>query len=226
MADISVYPVDVMKEAWWSFDENHASWRHRSHHYYFSDKFDPFPAYPHEIEVVRATAARVQDLCPPAWPIEIYVADRESIGRTNGWSSIRYRDNDDEEESLGVIMLSGKRVPPHPAMARYLVGHEYGHHVSYMLAMAFGGKNPHEQEWLRDYAKLRGIAPETYHHGNGGTWHDSVHEIFACDFRILICGLEEEFWPHRTVAHPRRVEKVLASWWSGALSDLEKYRGK
>ena len=58
---------------------------------------------------------------------------------------------------IGLICLAGKRIPPHPAMTRYLMGHEYGHGVFYHLARLRGFEQ--DSEGLRKlYQALR---PET-----------------------------------------------------------------
>lgn len=222
MPELTVHPLDVMTTAHWDWESPNPQWRHPKYPYYFSSKFDPFPAYRHDMDAVRETVERVQQACPPKWPVELYVADREETSRTNGWSSGRLRTDDGKDDALGVIMLAGKRIPPHPGMARYLVGHEYGHHISYMLTMARGGKHLHDDEWMKGYAALRGLPEGAYHHGNGGTWHNSVHEVFACDFRTMVCKVELDYWPHPGVPHSRQVPE-LVGWWAQALTDLKEY---
>ncbi|MGI8334376.1 hypothetical protein ACRYCC_30870 [Actinomadura scrupuli] len=56
------------------------------------------------------------------------------------------------------------------------------------------------------------------HAGAGGTWYDGIHEIWACDFRILVCQVETEYWPHPGVPRPEEA-RGLAGWWS-AMADL------
>lgn len=223
MPQISVHPIDVMKDSVWSFEDGRPQWRHPKHSYALSATFDPFPGYPHDIELIRKTAKLVEQVCPPLWDVEMYVADREERGYTNAFSSVKVSYGEDDGPTLGFVMFSGKRIPPHPGMTRHLVGHEYGHNVAYMLSRVRGEKNVHDQAWMKDYAKMRGLPKSSNHHGNGGTWHDSVREVFATDFRLVVCGLEKEYWPHLGVPYPRQTVD-LAVWWEVALQELREYR--
>jgi hypothetical protein len=121
----------------------------------------------------------------------------------------------------GIIFLCGKRVPPHPAVTRYLVAHEYGHNVEYMLNIARGAQSAWDEALSIEYAQVRGLPDSTLHHGDGGNWHDSIHEIIACDFRILVCETEVEFWPHAGIARPEHVP-ALAAWWAEARQAADK----
>lgn len=224
MPEIIVKAIDAVRDSTWDFASSKPTWHHPGDTYAVSASFDPFPAYPHDMDVVRDTAAKVQEVCPPSWNVELFVSDREEFSRTNAFSSVRHRKRDDDKDDItGYIVMGGKRIPPHPAMTRYLVGHEYGHNVSYMLSMARGEKYAHDTPWMKDYAIMRGLDPDVvYHHGNGGTWHNSIGEIFACDFRIAVCGIEPEFWPHPGIPGPLEAThaKRVAKWWRRALKDL------
>ncbi len=107
-------------------------------------------------------------------------------------------------------------------MTRYLVAHEYGHHVEYQLSIARGARHAHDPALMEEYAKLRGL-PEQVHDGSGGRWHDSAHEVFACDFRVLVARVEMEFWPHPGVPGP--AERFgLGRWWEMRMAELAAYR--
>lgn len=224
MPSLIVRELDVMTDGVWSFGQDRPQWRHSRHG--GSGSFDPFPAYPHDVAVIEETAKAAASICPPLWDVELFVANREEIGRSNGFSNVHaggHYEGDEwvKDPPLGLIMLSGKRIPPHPALSRYLVAHEYGHNVEWMLEHLAGTKHLHTDTVVTEYAKLRGL-PTPIHHGNGGRWHDSATEVFACDFRILVCDIETEFWPHLGVPRPEHVEADLPNWWADALGRLAK----
>lgn len=221
---IVVRPLDVMAEATWHFRDSQPTWRHHMHGSVAT--FDPFPGYAHDLDVVQESAELVQGRCPPLWDVDLYVADREEVGRSNGFSNVheggRYVDGEwSKGPPNGLIVLSGKRVPPHPALTRYLVAHEYGHNVEWMLEHLHGSKGLHSGAVVAEYAKVRGL-PAPVHHGSGGRWHDSATEILACDFRVIVCEVETGFWPHPGVARPEEVP-ALAEWWAQALDEMAKH---
>lgn len=222
MAEIVVRHLSVPAEAEWSFRDSTARWKHHDHGSIAT--FDPFPAYPHDRATVDAAVAVVSSSCPPVWNVELFIADREEVGRSNGFSNIHegghYVDGEwTKDNPTGLIMLSGKRIPPHPAVTRYLVAHEYGHNVEWMIALGRGAKHAHAPEFASEYAKVRGLGDEHLHHGAGGRWHDGVHEVMACDFRILVCEVEAEFWPHHGIARPEDVDG-LRGWWAEEVENL------
>lgn len=227
MAEIIVREVHPATEGVWSFRDSTVMWRHGR--YGSAGTFDPFPAYRHDVQVVRHTAEQVAQMVPPLWDVELFVADREEVGRSNGYSNVHQEGHSDDagrwvrDSPTGLIVLSGKRIPPHPAVTRYLVAHEYGHNVEWMINHVRGGDKALQSDvTVEAYAKLRGL-PVPIHAGSGGRWHDSAAEVFACDFRILVCQVEPEFWPHPGVPHPRDLPD-LWPWWKRALDDLHAAR--
>lgn len=203
-----------MAEATWNFDRNAPVWR--------LSEFDPFPAYAHDREVVLDTVELVQAIAPPIWDVDVFIANREGVGRTNAFASCNegsYVNGEWDKTVRGKIVLNAKRIQPHPAMTRHLVGHEYGHNVQWMLTRMRGAKHAHDWALMEEYAALRGAG---VHAGTGGTWHASVQEVFACDFRMLVCDLEHEYWPHPGIDRPEDVSG-LAHWWAVALGDLAEY---
>lgn len=215
----SVVPIDVMVEGGWDWSSTQPNWR--AQRYGQMSLFDPFPAYRHDLAVIAETAATIAEICPPRWDVAIYAPDREEIGRTNGFSDMwGERDPVDErfKRFQGMIFMSGKRIPIHPAMTRYLVAHEYGHNVQWMLNHARSGPNdPQSDKILTGYAEMRGL-PTPIHYGSGGRWHDSCAEVFADDFRTVVLEIETEFWPHPGVERPGN---AVIDWWAQALDHLK-----
>lgn len=209
-----------LQDANWSFDSSAPMWRpvvDGESRYTAATTLDPFPAYGHDLATVKDAIAHVQQMFKPKWDVHLYVSDREHVGRTNAFSTYANNyygdDKDTRPVDYGVIFMAGKRIPPHPAMTRHLVAHEYGHQVEWMLDVATGGRLD-QREFIKRYAEVRGL--NALHHGDGGNWHNAPSEIFACDFRILACGLEIEYWPHPGVPEPQADYRLVA-WWDDIL---------
>lgn len=173
-------------------------------------QIDPFPAYAHDLTLVNQTAAKVARAFPIAQPVTIHVLPRETPERTNGCCEITHNYQAKKPYPWGAsIILWGKRIPPHPAMTRYLVSHEYGHAVAHQVALNQG----HDQTdpLYKEYRKLRPRHARPRYYG-GGTWHISVSEWFANDFRILVTETEPEFWPHPGIVRPDKSASVRDFW--------------
>ncbi len=176
-------------------------------------KFDPFPCYSHNRDLVTKTVIQVEKFFPIGFNTYYFLFPFEPICRTNGQAQTNTLDYDDNRNMStwdGVIELYGKRIPPHPAMTRYLVSHEYGHIVDSWLCRCLDkGINGLDVE----YAQMRGI---DYNGGYGGRkWHTNIGEIIANDFRICVTGIEKEFWPH-DCKHPDEDDNVK-NWWYNAM---------
>ena len=173
----------------------------------------PFPCYPHDIDVVEATIRACERAFPVGMPPTVYTLHFDVPNGVNGWTSHApdfrggYEDSQKRPEITSIV-LAGKRTPIHPAMTRYLVAHEYGHVVERWLAFRRGQRQ--DDAFLRDYCEWRRL-PYRSDRASGGTWHLAPCEVFADDFRILVAGIEVEFWPHPGVERPER--KSLTDWW-------------
>lgn len=207
----------VAADLQWSFDSYSAGPAFTTHDgdYKRSVKVDPFPCYAHEEANVRSIAYQVAEKFPMDLTVTFYLPEYEALERTNGWTSFGYYYNGEIPEGRGfkkfdaTIVLSGKRIPLHPAMTRYLVAHEYGHVVEHWLKWMSGEKDS-DGKMIGEYARLRGVkSPEHY---GGRSWHATIGEMFANDFRILICGVEPEFWPHPGFARPEQLPQIV-EWW-------------
>lgn len=175
-------------------------------------KVDPHPAYMHDASLVRSTARKVEATFPIGVPCEIAIIAFEALKRTNGECDIAtvYEKGKESKKWAASIRLWGKRIPPHPAMTRYLVSHEYGHAVAGWLVRDRGGE--HTNELYDEYRALRrGVGRAPSHYG-AGTWHAQTSELFANDFRILVTGSERDFWPHAGFSRPEDSPKVRAYW--------------
>lgn len=226
MAGIHLREIHPAADGVWQFRDSTLTWR-PPHKFGATVTFDPFPGYPHDPAVAVDTTQHVEQCFPPLWDVNCYLADREEVSRSNGHSNIHgnseYVDGEWVQKiPTGMILMSGKRIPPHPALTRYLVAHEYGHNVEWMLAyLREGPKHLHSNDVVSAYAKMRGLPEDAVHHGEGSTWHDSATEIFACDFRVIVCDVETGFWPHPGIPQPHEVP-ALNAWWAEALADVNK----
>jgi hypothetical protein len=182
---------------------------------------DPAPCYGHDPELVRAELAHLQAVAPLPYPLAIVLLRHEVTSRTNGDYTTDHGYRDPEylkaeaaskdhvpAPRVGIIVLSGKRIPIHPAMTRYLVAHEYGHSVEDRLAELSGFKN--DQQLLTEYVK--DVRPEATGSYGCGKWHQNRGELFANDFRILIAKREVEFWPHPGFPHPLQHPRAIRFW--------------
>jgi hypothetical protein len=209
----------------WRFENDHPTARTGNR---YGTKVDPFPCYAHDLGLVAGMLGHVERVLEDRGAAlkhkpTIYVLDREPLARTNGWAEVdhRYYDADCTEPCCadktvkwdGKIVLAGKRIPPHPGVTRYLVAHEYGHHVEYEL-LHRRDLQPGDEAVRTEYAAIRGLTNPAYY--GGGTWHASPGEVFANDFRILVAGIEPEYWPHPGISHPN-TEPDVATWWRDML---------
>lgn len=179
--------------------------------YHRSVQVDPFPCYAHDAALVRAIAERVEEAFPIGFPPDYYVLHHETTSRTNGHADRQWEYNGagKERSFFPWIVLSGKRIPPHPAMTRYLVAHEYGHVVQNWIEYRRGDKDAAVTEFDKEYIKMR---PDAKTHYGGRKWHDEVGELIANDFRICVTGIETEFWPHPGFEHPLKLDVIRGFW--------------
>jgi hypothetical protein len=205
----------------WPFHRTDGPYSHHGDHQIIQD---PCPAYPHQREDVLAGIALVNKVRLPLMPIKLVLLDHEEMARTNGQSYYGRRQDYDEATKKSVmrdqwdcwIILSAKRIPPHPAMTRYLVAHEFAHHIEDWVSKIHGVT---DDVLKKEYAELRGL-PEAGAYA-AGHWHEAWGEVFANDWRILVANVESEFWPHEGIVRPEKA-KGIKLWWKKAMVDLEK----
>jgi hypothetical protein len=187
------------------------------------EEVDPFPCYTHDAGLARELAAYIDSLWYIPFKVNIHLVPFDSPARTNGWatmSALDYGSDGKCNSWVADIVLCGKRVPIHPAITRYLLGHEPGHVVE--DAIAYGrGLVPDTRAILPEYAALRGL---TYSNAyGGGRWDSNVGEMLANDFRILIAQLETEFWPHPGIPRPEDCPQII-DWWQTERQKMEMIR--
>jgi hypothetical protein len=179
------------------------------------DKFDPFPCYTHDKSYIIERMQLAEKAFGIGMEVHTFIFPYEEIGRTNGqatYNTIRYAQEEGGDGKAawdGVIKLYGKRIPIMPAMSRYLAAHEYGHIVDYWICRE---RKLDHNGFDAEYAKMRGLDDNQKY--GGGKWHTNTGEIIANDFRIAVCAVEPEFWPH-PCKHPYDDKNVVA-WWAGA----------
>lgn len=176
-------------------------------------KVDPTPGYAHDKQLVKQLLAKVAAAFPIGWPVSLNILSYETFERTNGWASTNSTYSKPPRFE-GAITLAGKRIPPHPAVTRYLVAHEYGHLVDRWICKQRGLADG--QDFDQEYRELRGVKRAKYY--GPGQWHAETGELIANDFRILVAESEPEFWPHPGFARPETLPAVV-DWWHRARAE-------
>ncbi len=219
MTDIikQVGPTDIS----WSFDQE----PYIDLGDYTDVKIDPWPGHANSYFIIATTLKKLRNVFPLekcCSPLTIWNSPYETKGRTNGLSERtkiegKWQGSDHYVDTFDAhIFLSGKRIPIHPAMTRYVVAHEFGHQVQWWLAAALG--MPYDT-LLKEYTEFRGIPYEE--NNQGPNWPLASAEVFACDFRILVAGIEVEYWPHRGVTHPLSYYDENKTWWTEKLEMMK-----
>jgi len=218
MSNFHLHSLVAEQELGWNWDGK-AFFRIRTGDWDRQEPVDPAPAYGHD----NYLAGQMLMLSAKTFPIDrdvtMYLLDRETTDRTNGCTHIgnKYysglpKDKNDEYPWDATIVLYGKRIPPHPAMTRYLVAHEYGHVVKKYISWMRGEKEA-DDKLYKEYGEVREM--EQVKSYGPGTWHKAVSELFANDFRMLVTGVEKEYWPHPGFKRPEELDKVQL-WWTHA----------
>jgi hypothetical protein len=205
----------------------------------YTVKVEPAPAYAHsagQVEFLLYECNRLAPVCAPVTVNILHVSDRRGV---NGWAQQQWEysachtpDDCQCETSTGktrnwdgVIVLSGRTTEIHPAIARYVVPHEYGHLVEDALGLIrYGHEDTNDPAALliREWASVRKIPEEVFNLPYGRLTHHLVPtEIFANDFRFAI-GFETDWWPHGEVVPPlgKRGTAKAVRWWVDALDQL------
>lgn len=208
------------KEVYWNFQHNSSPYfsiQSLFKSYPDSINIDPFPCSTHNMDLLKKHVTEVESKFKIHAPVRWIILPFETTCHTNA-TAYHYAIYNDKKPKLkerycfeGFVAMSGKRTIVHPAMTRYLAGHEYGHMVDYWITaqMNKGKEHANENTFRRLYAEMRGL-PFGGGYG-GGRWIDNIGEIIADDFRIAVAGIDEDFYEH-TCTHPLKSKKVIAFW--------------
>ena len=205
MSRIHLFTKDNLS---WGFDDSGSYIMLPRKPYPYPEYVDPYPCYPHDIEIVRKEIERNEAIIKLPFFPDYFVLSNEGKSRTSGSACANelWEAENENPKLAPYIILWGKRICHHPAMTRYLVAHELAHVVHYNLKYILKSKNDTFEE---EYAKMRGI--ECNKSYGAGKWHTNIKEIIANDIRICIFDKENEFWPHNAV-HPLQADNVLDYW--------------
>lgn len=220
MADIK-----LVDELHWGFDGGGAKLKIKGNYW---EEVDPFPCYHHDLSIVDETIKKAQAgfLIEPRRGPRYSVLAYDTKSHVNGWCNVGYDYTVEKEDGSYPwhieIAMMGKRTPIHPAMTRFVTAHEYGHGVEDVLERKLK-ENPNGYMLRPDYAEIRGMENSDEFYG-GRTWHRSIGEIFADDFRLLMAKVELEHWPHPGIERPENLPKVKA-WWK-KMKKLYAYTGE
>lgn len=199
-------------DIFWGFsDETQIIIKTDNSYYPHYVKIDPFPCYYNDLKLVETVSMVMNEWFPIKFKTKIAVLSNEFISRVNGEATKLSVYKDDKLEGFDpIVILSGKRIPIHPALTRYLVSHEFGHIIDYYITYLMNLEEKQEENlesFRNKYAKFRGVDnKEDYSSQN---WVSNIGEIIANDCRIW-AGIETEFWPH-TVSYP---DSRVFNYWS------------
>jgi hypothetical protein len=183
---------------------------------------EPFPCTGIvDIELVKKEAERVQNLFPIGTLLTWFTLPLEEETRCNAWASADDLWGNEGEAKIikekhikeGRIGFTARRTIIHPALVKYLVAHEYGHQVDYWInaKIRLEEKLDGGSDHFRDrYAEFRKIPnPKGYHAGE--SYKNSLTEIVANDFRIVVCEQDVDIYPHY-VENPHGNAEIKAFW--------------
>lgn len=214
--------VTTIKEIQWPFEDEYCSkpYAHVKINKARTRRIDvdPFPCYAHDKDDVVKIVNDIESKFPIKFKPKYFILHHEILCRVNGMSYQEY-DYSKKEAPYNYtpfIIISGKRVPIHPAITRYLIPHEYGHAVEDWILHTEDITEGTQGaiDFKKEYAKMRKVKYSSAYGGNN--WDTNIGEVFANDFRILVGGYEPEFWQHKSVQHPNE-SKDAKIWWKKAI---------
>lgn len=229
----------------WSYDSDPTVVPGAQFNKRYGNKVQPAPCYGHDVGLVKELLQECHEKAPLCAPVTVTVLHMIDGHQTNGWAQQDWDyyscnhpdpcyecDVYDGNEKIrsrnwdGIIVLSGRNTEIHPAIARYVVPHEYGHVVSYALDLLRynNTKSSPGDKVIREWAKVRRLPEELWDLPYGITNHHRMPgEIFANDFRYYVMERETEWWPHSDSVKPLGAPgtKRAMTWWDKAVDELQ-----
>ncbi|MBU6232379.1 hypothetical protein KGP36_07130 [Patescibacteria group bacterium] len=202
----------------------------------YQTKVHPAPCYGHDIQQVTKLLTECNKRAPLCVPVTVNVLGMVEHRNTNGWAQQQW-EYDDQKVTLkdgktrarnwnGVIVLSGRNTEIHPAIANYVVPHEYAHILEDALGIIRHDEKGGDpgRSVLRDWGKARKIPAEAWDLYYGPSSHHRIPgEIFANDFRYYVMERETCWWPHSDTVPPLGKRGTLRAqrWWDKAIDELQ-----
>lgn len=185
-------------------------------------EIDPFPTTVTDVKIVEERVPVIESKFPIGTILQWVILPHEVMERSNAWANYDYLYCDNTEEGsliqkkhkmTGLVVFSGKRGNIHPAMTRFLVAHEYGHQVDYWINALMKAEEDSRDEDLfhKRYAEVRGLEFKDDTNYGGGNYHDSLVEIIADDFRIVMGETDPDFYQHSCV-NPLDCPSIIQYW--------------
>lgn len=186
---------------------------------YFSNiEVDPFPCNTHNADILRTKIDEIEKLFPIGTLLQWISLPHEVVERVNAWAQSNqiWGDHDEIKKKHRLdasIVFSGKRANIHPAMTKFLVAHEYGHAVDSWInsIMKEEENNRDENLFHKKYAEMRGLEWKSDEDYGGGNYHDTIVEIIADDFRIVVGKTDPDFYQH-SCGNPVNNWDVIRFW--------------
>jgi hypothetical protein len=148
----------------WEFDSSQPSYKIKTGEWFRTERVDPFPAYAHDPKLIATEMRKATAAFPIEFKVKVFSMDREVLGRTNAHAS--WENDWDKQKGktnrtpfFPYIVMSGKRIPPHPAMTRYLAAHEYGHIVEGLDQILPRPAGIRQHFPYEEYEELRKVKP-------------------------------------------------------------------
>lgn len=195
--------VKKPEELIWDFCGEHPYYRVNklSSDFYEDIKIDPFPCTSHNMEIIKKEVEVVERHFPIGSLLQWIIIPHEFISRSNAYASYEeiWRDERKEKNKLDAwIVFCGKRTNIHPAMTKFLVSHEYGHQVDYWIThcMMEEEKSNDRDIFRKKWAEVRGIEWSNDEGYGAGRYHNSITEMIADEFRVVVMDRDTDFWQH------------------------------